>query len=278
MINMKGDTVQRMRILNYKIQSAINVKAEITKLVGFPIKNETDSFYLVIPTLISTLPDNVMFIQETLLIEPHSTKDYIPKVVKLGVTLSQSSATKLPKGIEIKLIVIDDIKNEISNISSTINIRSKNTKSNTNNLDKNDVTTISMANTKNNTYLSGGEIYKTDRQQIGLLATIDNVIMKNEQNTVDEINNRFNKEEEYDDVTDDQEVVVTEELPSQVINHNIYNDSVTDSSQDQSLLPQPSVNQIVKRGRGRPRKNPVIEPEASKMLETLAEEENNDIN
>ena len=61
---MKGDTVQRMRILNYRIQSTINVKAEITKLTGFPIKNETDSFYLVVPTLISTLPGNVMFIQE----------------------------------------------------------------------------------------------------------------------------------------------------------------------------------------------------------------------
>ena len=270
---MKGDTVRRMRILNYKIQSAINVKAEITKLTGFPIKNETDSFYLVIPTLISTLPDNVMFIQETLLIEPHSIKDYIPKVVKLGVTLSQSSATKLPRGIEIKLIVIDDIKNELSNISSTMNIRSKNTKNNTTNIDKNDVTTISMANTKNNTYLSGGEIYKTDRQQIGLLATIDNVIMKNEQNTVNEINNRYNED---DDITDDQEVIVTEELPSQVINQTYNDDSVTDSAQDQNLPTQSSVNQVIKRGRGRPRKNPVIEPEASEVLQSFAENDNID--
>lgn len=262
-----------MRILNYKIQSAINVKAEITKLTGFPIKNETDSFYLVIPTLISTLPDNVMFIQETLLIEPHSIKDYIPKVVKLGVTLSQSSATKLPRGIEIKLIVIDDIKNELSNISSTMNIRSKNTKNNTTNIDKNDVTTISMANTKNNTYLSGGEIYKTDRQQIGLLATIDNVIMKNEQNTVNEINNRYNED---DDITDDQEVIVTEELPSQVINQTYNDDSVTDSAQDQNLPTQSSVNQVIKRGRGRPRKNPVIEPEASEVLQSFAENDNID--
>lgn len=262
-----------MRILNYKIQSAINVKAEITKLTGFPIKNETDSFYLVIPTLISTLPDNVMFIQETLLIEPHSIKDYIPKVVKLGVTLSQSSATKLPRGIEIKLIVIDDIKNELSNISSTMNIRSKNTKNNTTNIDKNDVTAISMANTKNNTYLSGGEIYKTDRQQIGLLATIDNVIMKNEQNTVNEINNRYNED---DNITDDQEVIVTEELPSQVINQTYNDDSVTDSAQDQNLPTQSSVNQVVKRGRGRPRKNPVIEPEASEVLQSFAENDNID--
>ena len=262
-----------MRILNYKIQSAINVKAEITKLTGFPIKNETDSFYLVIPTLISTLPDNVMFIQETLLIEPHSIKDYIPKVVKLGVTLSQSSATKLPRGIEIKLIVIDDIKNELSNISSTMNIRSKNTKNNSTNIDKNDVTTISMANTKNNTYLSGGEIYKTDKQQIGLLATIDNVIMKNEQNTVNEINNRYNED---DDITDDQEVIVTEELPSQVINQTYNDDSVIDSAQDQNSLTQSSVNQVVKRGRGRPRKNPVIEPEASEVLQSFAENDNID--
>lgn len=262
-----------MRILNYKIQSAINVKAEITKLTGFPIKNETDSFYLVIPTLISTLPDNVMFIQETLLIEPHFIKDYIPKVVKLGVTLSQSSATKLPRGIEIKLIVIDDIKNELSNISSTMNIRSKNTKNNTTNIDKNDVTAISMANTKNNTYLSGGEIYKTDRQQIGLLATIDNVIMKNEQNTVNEINNRYNED---DDITDDQEVIVTEELPSQVINQTYNDDSVTDSAQDQNSPTQSSVNQVVKRGRGRPRKNPVIEPEASEVLQSFAENDNID--
>ena len=262
-----------MRILNYKIQSAINVKAEITKLTGFPIKNETDSFYLVIPTLISTLPDNVMFIQETLLIEPHSIKDYIPKVVKLGVTLSQSSATKLPRGIEIKLIVIDDIKNELSNISSTMNIRSKNTKNNSTNIDKNDVTTISMANTKNNTYLSGGEIYKTDKQQIGLLATIDNVIMKNEQNTVNEINNRYNED---DDITDDQKVVVTEELPSQVINQTYNDDSVIDSAQDQNSLTQSSVNQVVKRGRGRPRKNPVIEPEASEVLQSFAENDNID--
>ena len=271
---MKGDTVQRMRILNYRIQSTINVKAEITKLTGFPIKNETDSFYLVVPTLISTLPDNVMFIQETLLIEPHSTKDYTPKVVKLGVTLSQSSATKLPKGIEIKLIIIDNIKSELSSITSTMNIRSKNTNNLKNNITKDNVTSVSMANTKNDTYISGGEIYKTDRQQIGLLATIDNVIMKNEQNAVNEINNRYSDE---DEVTDDQEVVITEELQSQVINqtYNI-NDSMTDSAQDQNLSQQSSVNQVVKRGRGRPRKNPVIEPEASEVLQSFAQ--NDEIN
>ena len=151
-----------------------------------------------------------------------------------------------------------------------MNIRSKNTNnSKSNNITKDNVTSVSMANTKNDTYISGGEIYKTDRQQIGLLATIDNVIMKNEQNAVNEINNRYSDE---DEVTDDQEVVITEELPSQVINqtYNI-NDSMTDSAQDQNLSQQSSVNQVVKRGRGRPRKNPVIEPEASEVLQSFAQ-------
>ena len=103
-----------MRVLNYKITSPINVKAEITRLPSFPITNETDSYYLVIPVLESVLPDNVAYIQECMLIEPHTTKQFVPKFVKLGVSLSTSLATKLNKGVELRLMLIEDILNNVA--------------------------------------------------------------------------------------------------------------------------------------------------------------------
>lgn len=99
-----------MKIVEYLISSQIFVKPEITKLSPWSIKNESDNFYIIIPTVTSQLPDNVMFIQETLIVDPHSSSQYIPKLIKLSMNLSQSFATKLPNGIKIRLLIIDDIK------------------------------------------------------------------------------------------------------------------------------------------------------------------------
>ena len=49
-----------MRIFEYKISKNIYVKAEITKLTPFPINNDTDNYFIVIPSVISVLPNNVM--------------------------------------------------------------------------------------------------------------------------------------------------------------------------------------------------------------------------
>lgn len=99
-----------MKIVEYLIPTQIYVKPEITKLSPWPIKNTSDNFYIIIPTVTSPLPDNVMFIQETLIVDPHSSAQYIPKFVKLGMNLSQSFAVKIPSGVKIRLLVIDDVR------------------------------------------------------------------------------------------------------------------------------------------------------------------------
>lgn len=112
-----------MRIFEYKISKNIYVKAEITKLTPFPINNDTDNYFIVIPSVISVLPNNVMFIPKTMIIDPHTKADYVPEIVKLGVTLAESISTGLPKGIEIKLLVIDNIRQDLTDVSSITTVR-----------------------------------------------------------------------------------------------------------------------------------------------------------
>ena len=69
-----------MRIFEYKISKNIYVKAEITKLTPFPINNDTDNYFIVIPSVISVLPNNVMFIPKTMIIDPHTKADMSPKL------------------------------------------------------------------------------------------------------------------------------------------------------------------------------------------------------
>ena len=111
-----------MRIFEYKISKNIYVKAEITKLTPFPINNDTDNYFIVIPSVITNLPNNVMFIPKTIIIDPHTKVDYVPEIVKLGVTLAESMSTGLPKGIEIKLLIIDNIA-DLTDVSSVTTVR-----------------------------------------------------------------------------------------------------------------------------------------------------------
>lgn len=109
-----------MKIVEYIIQTQLYVKPEITKLSPWPIRNDSDNYYIVIPTMTSVLPDNVMFVQETLIVNPHSSAQYVPKLVKLGMNLSQSYAVKIPNGIKIRLLVIDDVRSMAITESSII--------------------------------------------------------------------------------------------------------------------------------------------------------------
>lgn len=111
-----------MQIFNYKISKNIFVKAEITKLTPFPIKNNTDNYFVVIPSIVSQLPNNVMFIPKTIIIDPHTNAEYTPEIVKLGVTLAESISTGLPKGIEIKLLIIDNVK-DLTDVSSITTVK-----------------------------------------------------------------------------------------------------------------------------------------------------------
>ena len=168
-----------MKIIEYKIPSQIYVKAEITKLIALPINNSSDNYYMIIPSVISTLPDNVMFIQETLLVPPHSVVNYIPKIVKLGVTLSQSLPTKLTKGIDIRLLVIDNI----NNLSITGNDVVKKVQAKSNKIENN--------YNKDNIFVSDGVKVVVDDQRKQLLGAIDEVIVNNEM-AVESLNNKNN--------------------------------------------------------------------------------------
>nr|DAE84990.1 MAG TPA: hypothetical protein [Caudoviricetes sp.] len=108
-----------MRIINYRIFKPVHVKTEVTKLTSLPITNSTDSYYLVTPIIINDLPNDVVFLSESILIAPNSTYNYIPKLVKVGANLNSSFTTILPKGIEIKVVVIDSLGSESLTITST---------------------------------------------------------------------------------------------------------------------------------------------------------------
>lgn len=245
-----------MRILEYKIPSQLYVKAEITKLTPLPIPNNTDKYYLVIPSLNSTLADNVMFIQETLLIPPHTTLSYTPKIVKLGVTLSESLATSLPKGIEIKILILDNIDNEISAVTESTSVRVRNTKKSNNNANiPVDVESLQKMSVTNNTssYISDGKSYKVDKERSGILSMIDNAILEKEQ-----------KDNKIDDNAHYQNSSVTvEELNIPIVGKN--NDD-QEEHEDEKSYQSSTIPTAVKRGRGRPRKVPLVAQEALQSL------------
>lgn len=162
-----------MRILEYKMQHNIFVKSEITKLSPLNIKNDSDNYNLVIPSLISELPDNIMFIQECIIINPKSSINYIPKLIKLGINISQSFATPLPKGIEIRLLIIDNISDQINNVSS---YELKHVK---NNNSANVIDNTAVNSNNKSTYITDNTKVNVDNNTMMLLQSIDNKLLNN---------------------------------------------------------------------------------------------------
>lgn len=203
-----------MRILEYRIKKQISVKAEITTLIPFPIDNDSDNYCLVIPSVISELPNNVMFIQDILIVEPHSKVNYYPKIVKLGITINQTITTLLPKGIELKILILDNIKDEVFKVDSIESL-----KLNSRSFNQSD-------NNKDLSYVSDGSVIKPkDKEQFSILQKIDNVL---------ESKSNYKKEKEVESIQQDNIEI--------------------------SVKPQVAEEQqpVVKRGRGRPRKNSVV--------------------
>ena len=97
-----------MKIIEYSISSLVHIKSEITKLSPLQVENKSNNYSVVIPILISSVPDDIMFIAENMLIPPQSTGSYYPKFVKLGgTTFSNFIAPGKLSGITINLIVFD---------------------------------------------------------------------------------------------------------------------------------------------------------------------------
>lgn len=153
-----------MKIIQYEVNNSVFIKAEPTKLTPLPLNNDSDGYYLVIPSIVSELPDDIMFIAESILVPPHSHIQYYPKMVKMGVSLSQSIATKITTGIVIKLIVIDNINEQITvNESYTIKTGSKRTPT-----------------PQPPAPVSDGITIKADPNTLGILTMIDKQIDKRE--------------------------------------------------------------------------------------------------
>ena len=246
-----------MRIIEYKIPTQIFVKAEITKLSALPITNNSNNYYIVIPSIITNLPDNIMFIQETLIINPNSTANYVPKLIKLGVTLSQSMATALPKGIELKLLIIDDINAQF-NINDVTTIKSnekRNGNNNTSPIMQVDSNSIKKDISDDNVIISDGDKVKVDQERKYLLDTVDRMLVKNE---IQQVNASY-----INNVGDNSAKPIVNEVAIQ-----------EEKQQDQII----SSEAPIKRGRGRPRKYPIAqltthEKEVQKEFETLMLEE-----
>ena len=226
-----------LRIIEYKIPTQIFVKAEITKLSPLPIVNNSNNYNIVIPSVVTNLPDNIMFIQETLIVNPNSTENYIPKLIKLGVTLSQSMATSLPKGIELKLLIIDNISAQF-NIDDITTIKSNDSKKNNQSpimqVDSNSI----KKNIDNNVIISDGDKIKVDNERKFLLDTVDKMLDKQEEKLRTISTNT---------IGNNSAVPIVNELPIQ------------EQQQDQIIINEGDKTLPQKRGRGRPRKYPIAE-------------------
>ena len=229
-----------MRIIEYKIPTQIFVKAEITKLSALPITNNSNNYYIVIPSVVTNLPDNIMFIQETLIINPNSTANYVPKLIKLGVTLSQSMATALPKGIELKLLIIDNVDAQF-NINDVTTIKSNEKKNNNNTSPIMQVDSNSIKrniNEDDNVIISDGDKIRVDRERKYLLDTVDKMLIKHEI--------------QQDNISYGNTINIGDNSASAIVNEI----TIQQEQQDQIIS---SEAPIKKRGRGRPRKYPIAQ-------------------
>ena len=230
-----------MRLLEYNIKSQVFIKAEITKLTAYPIKNDSNNYYVVIPILKTDLPNNIMFLNDTIIVDPHSTYNYVPKFIKMGVTLSQSMATALPNGVSIRLLIIDNIEDmSIDNVQH-ITVHNKNTIEN-NNKNNNSNQTSS--------YITDNTVIKTDSNTMDILMTIDS-----------KLNNKYNSNNVFKDNTTIPNVNEVEIKK---------NDKIIAPKKN---IPLDSDGNPIKRGRGRPRKYP-LPTEAQKISNDVLNELN----
>ena len=210
-----------MRLLEYSIKNQVFIKAEITKLTAYPIKNDTDNYYVVIPILNTDIPNNIMFINETLIIDPHTIGNYVPKFIKMGVTLSQSLATSLPNGVTIRLLIIDSIENMAINNIQHITVTSKNSIANMGNKSINPNHAAS--------YITDNKVIKTDSNTMNILSMIDDKLNGNNSNNIDN-----NANQNYD-----------------------VNEVIIKTTPQKPPIQYDTNGNPIKRGRGRPRKYPL---------------------
>ena len=230
-----------MRLLEYNIKSQVFIKAEITKLTAYPIKNDSDNYYVVIPIIKTDLPNNIMFLNETIIVDPHSTANYVPKFIKMGVTLSQSMATALPNGVSIRLLIIDNIENmSIDNIQH-ITVHNKNSNNSTNK---------PTNPNKLGSYVTDNRIVKTDINTMDILSVIDSKL--------------------------DKDVVVDNKFKDNSIEPDISEIEIkTKPAAPKKNIPLDANGNPIKRGRGRPRKYPLPSDAQQISTEILTEINNN---
>ena len=96
--------------MQYSISSGFFVKtSEVTKLTPFPISNETDFFWAIVPSVSSNLPTDVLFLQEAVFVPPHSTVKFEPKLVKIGSVGFASTATRVENGLSVDILIIEGL-------------------------------------------------------------------------------------------------------------------------------------------------------------------------
>lgn len=234
-----------MRIINYKINKLIYIKTQITKLTPVLIENNSNQYYFVLSSVVSSIPDDTMFIPETLLIAPHSSEYYTPKLVKIGATFSGSMNTKLPKGIEIKILVFDNIDNKAFTITDTSTFKA--------NEEKN--SNISH-NTHNMMKIDSDSIMRQINDQMD-----DNVRENESERLLDIIDSKIGGPEElYEDQEVDSRVKVREDNTKPIITYEMSTNPTT----SEKIVASKS-----RRSRGRPKKNSVNKAAQEEMKDLL---------
>lgn len=229
-----------MKILDYVINTKVFIKTEPTAFSALPIDNSSDNFYLVIPSLISDLPNDVMFISYSILIPPHTTKDYIPKFVRLGASnIGQRLSTEVT-GIKLKLIIIDSIAADDMIITESYTLKSNNSKVNT-----------STHTNITNTITSDGTTIKTDNETAFILNMIDS---------------RINQHLNRSTVQQVTPTIVNSPIATAVTN-DIINTTIKKSKQQRkkNIVLDADGNPIVRK-RGRPKKIPITTSEVTSIL------------
>lgn len=101
--------ILNLRFMQYSISSGFFVKtSEVTKLTPVSISNETDFFWAIVPSVSSELPKDVLFLQETTFVPPHSVLKFEPKLVKIGA-FGFTSSTRVENGISVDILIIEGL-------------------------------------------------------------------------------------------------------------------------------------------------------------------------
>lgn len=231
-----------MKILDYVINSKVFIKTEPTAFTSLPIDNTSDNFYLILPTLVNELPNDVMFINDSLLIAPHTTKDYIPKFVRLGTPNIGQRLSVEVNGIKLKLIIIDTISADDMVVTESYTL-----KTNSKIMHNNNLSTINNSNTK---LTSDGVDIKTDTDTAFILNMIDS-----------RINQRI--------IGSNVSTLMSDDMSKSPIATAITNDIININTNP--LKPKKKVEydengNPIQRKRGRPRKYPISNTEVTNIL------------